>query len=185
MSSKKISKKGGSSPAKEKMAGGGAPNANGYGKKLISHPISGNATMRMNAAKDKAVAKKKASKPVSIKKKSSKKKAMTDDQFDSYMKNKYGTMSKSEFSDKTENAIILADTANPSNVGKTKKEVFRGGKDEPITMVKNDIVRIPISMTPPKITRTAMIPTGKKGGAMSKMKKMSYRKGGSKKGKMC
>ena len=185
MSSKKIAQKGGSSSGKKKMAGGG-PNANGYGKKLVSYPLTGaKASNLVKAAKDKAIAKKKASTPVSTKKKSSTKKAMTDDEFDTYMNKKYGTMTKADYNKATQNSTVIADTNNPSNVGKTKKEIARGGKDEPIAMVKNEVVRIPISTAPPKITRTAMIPTGKSGGAIKKMSKMSYRKGGSKKGKMC
>ena len=183
MSSKSIKKSGGSSLAKKKMAGGGAPNANGYGKKLVSYPLTGaKASNLVNAAKTKAVAKKTASKPVTKKKVVAKKKAMSDDEFDTYMNKKYGTMTKSDYSKATQNSTIIADTNNPSNVGKTRKEIARGGKDEPIAMIKNEVVKIPIS-TAPKINRTAMIPVGKKGSAMSKMKKMTYKKGGSK--KMC
>lgn len=179
----KASSKKSGGPAK-KMATGGAPNANGYGKRA-TYASSIGSSVALDQAKQRANAKKKATTKSSPTKKSSSKKtkAMTDDEFDKFMNKKYGTMTKSDYNKKTENAIIVADTSNPSNVGKTKKEVVRG-KNTPVTMVKNEIVKIPTN-TSPEIKRTAMVPLGKKGGAMSKMKKMSYRKGGSKKGKMC
>ncbi len=180
MSSKVSKQKGGSSSGKKKMASGGAPNANGYGKRA-TYASSIGSSVALDQAKQRATAKKKVAvtKPSSTKKSSSNKtKAMTDDQFDSYMKKKYGTLNKSEFTEKTKGSTIIADTENPSNVGKKRSSSGRI-TSEPITMVKNNIVKIP--STSPEIKRTAMVPLGKKGGAMSKMKKMSYRKGGSKK----
>jgi hypothetical protein len=181
MSSKNIKKTGGSSSPKKKMAGGG-PNANGYGKKLVSYPISGSAVNaarnKVNATKAASTTKKTVVKKTTTKKKNSK--AMNDQEFDKHMNKKYGTMTQEDWNKKTQNSVRIADTSNPSNVGKTEKEIRRGGKDEPVAMIKNEVVKIPTA-TPPKITRTAMIPVGQKGGAMKKMKKMTYRKGGSKK----
>lgn len=179
------SKKSGGSA--KKMKTGGAPNANGYGKRA-TYASSIGSTMALDKVKQKANAKKTVTKSSPIKKKSSKK-AMTDDQFDTYMNKKYGTMKQADYDKKIQNSTVVADTNNPSNVGKTRKEIVRGGKDTPVTMVKNEIVKIPAN-TSPEIKRTAMVPLGKKGGTMkkknggtavSKMSKMTYRKGGSKK----
>jgi len=130
-------KKGGST--KKKMDRGGS-----VGKKLTSYPISGKAENKLREVKSTQVSKK--TTPVSkttVSKKSTTK-PLSDDEFN----RKMGTMTQSEWNEKTKKGVRIVDTANPENVGK-REETLRGD-NAPISTTK---------MTTVKVTDNNLIPT--------------------------